>query len=134
MILELSNINISLSLNIWDLIILLFVIIEVIFWKKTGLPLSYRTFIYFILKSQIERNYLPKTWKVSSLFWKIKYKSFYINLIDSYQDDLFITLACGNTNFFGIIKSDNIINQIKIKELSYPIQIRRDRKLNELLN
>ncbi len=134
MILELSNINISLSLDIWDLIILLFVIIEVIFWKKTGLPLTYRTFIYFILKSQIERNYLPKTWKVSSLFWKIKYKSFYINLIDSYQYDLFITSACGNTNFFGIIKSDNIINQIKIKELSYPIQIRRDRKLNELLN
>jgi hypothetical protein len=134
MIIDITNSSISLSLGVLDSLILLFVILEIIIWKKTGIPLTYRAFIYIMLKSQIERNYLPKTWKVSSLFWKIKYKSFYINLIDSYQDDLFITSACGNTNFFGIIKSDNIINQIKIKELSYPIQIRRDRKLNDLLN
>lgn len=136
-IIDIDNI-IVLSFDLIDIIILLLIIIEIINCKKTGLPITYRIFLYYMIKSQIERNHLPKTWKIRSLFWMIKYKSFTVFLKDSYniEKDRWIgknhVSATGYLSFFGVIKSNNIINQIKIKELTYPIQIKRDKKLIDL--
>ena len=137
MVIEIDS-SISLSFGIINTIILLFIIIEIFFWRKTGIPITYRIFLYYMIKSQIERNYLPKSWEIRSLFWMIKYKEFTVFLKDSYKDQLVVgdttnhVSATGNLSFFGKIKSNNIINQIKIKELTDPIQLKREKKLKEL--
>ena len=134
MIIEIIDNSIILSFAIIDFVILLFFIIEIFFWRKTGIPVTYRFFLYYMVKSQIERNCLPKSWEIRSLFWMIKYKSFTVFLMDSYSDDDLYNhvSATGYLSFFGVIKSNNIINQIKIKELTDPIQLKREKKLKEL--
>jgi hypothetical protein len=134
MSIEIIDSSISLSFGVIDFVILLFTIFEIINWRQTGIPITYRIFLYYMIKSQIERNYLPKSWEIRSLFWMIKYKSFTVFLMDSYNDDLYVyhASATGYLSHFGKIKSNNIINQIKIKELTDPIQVKRDKKLREL--
>jgi hypothetical protein len=133
-VLEITNNIIILSLGLPELLILLFVIFELFMWRKTGLPFTYRIFLYYMIKEQIKKNYLPKSWGIRSLFWMIKRKSFTVFLMDNYEsNDLNNHVsATGNFSHFGIIKYNNIINQIKIKELTDPIQIKRDKKLRDL--
>lgn len=135
MSIEIIDSSISLSFGVIDFVILLFIIFEIINWRQTGIPITYRIFLYYMIKSQIERNYLPKSWKIRSLFWMIRYKSFTVFLMDSYHDDNLYgnhVSATGYLSHFGKIKSNNIINQVKIKELADPIQVKRDKKLREL--
>lgn len=140
MVIEIIDSSISISFDVIDTIILLFIIIEIFFWRKTDIPITYRIFLYYMVKSQIERNYLPKSWEIRSLFWMIKYKKFTVFLKDSYKEDNNLYLffndnhvsATGYLSLFGKIKSNNIINQIKIKELTDPIQLKREKKLKEL--
>lgn len=126
---------ISIFLTTYQLSGLAYLIFEIIMLKKTGLPLIWRTFLYFYIKSQIERNYLPISWKITGLFWRLKAKRSSCILINLYSDiDTNYSSVSPNIvyNIFGKVKSTNIINEIKRRELFYPTQLKRELKLKEL--